>query len=143
MAGWESNMSLHLLDSALFANSQAFLKAYFYYILFLMYPFIFEIVHCYVDKTESLLTCHIFFKLLFCRQFWRQNACRRQHYGSVFEMRLSSPTLPQVLLKIRAVVFQLFQKTVILPPNPVGFRLTYTQLSRHIFLSDIISICLN
>ena len=28
----------------------------------------------------------------------------------------------------RAVVFRLFQKTVILPPNPVGFRLTYTQL---------------
>ena len=28
----------------------------------------------------------------------------------------------------RAVVFWLFQKTVILPPNPVGFRLTYTQL---------------
>ena len=24
---------------------------------------------------------------------------------------------------IRAVVFRLFQKTVILPPNPVGFRL--------------------
>ena len=24
--------------------------------------------------------------------------------------------------------FRLFQKTVILPPNPVGFRLTYTQL---------------
>ena len=28
----------------------------------------------------------------------------------------------------RAVVFRLFQETVILPPNPVGFRLTYTQL---------------
>ena len=26
----------------------------------------------------------------------------------------------------RAVVFRLFQKTVILPPNPVGFRLTYS-----------------
>ena len=31
-------------------------------------------------------------------------------------------------VNIRAVVFQLFQKMVILPPNPVGFRLTYTQL---------------
>ena len=29
---------------------------------------------------------------------------------------------------IRAVVFRLFQKTVILPPNLVGFRLTYTKL---------------
>ena len=29
---------------------------------------------------------------------------------------------------IRAVVFRSFQKTVILPPNPVGFWLTYTQL---------------
>ena len=27
----------------------------------------------------------------------------------------------------RAVVFRLFQKTVILPPKPVGFRLTYIQ----------------
>ena len=31
-------------------------------------------------------------------------------------------------VQTRAVVFRLFQKTVILPPNPVGFRLTYTQL---------------
>ena len=28
-------------------------------------------------------------------------------------------------LHYRAVVFRLFQKTVILPPNPVSFRLTY------------------
>ena len=31
-------------------------------------------------------------------------------------------------METRAVVFRLFQKTVILPPNPVGFQLTYTQL---------------
>ena len=40
----------------------------------LMYPFFFKIVH-YFDKTESLSTCHIFTKLLFCCQFcWRQLA---------------------------------------------------------------------
>ena len=33
----------------------------------------------HVAKTESLSTSHIFSKLLFCRQFCRQNACRRQH----------------------------------------------------------------
>ena len=44
-----------------------------------MYPFFFKIVH-YVDKTESMSTCHIFAKLLFCRQFCRQNTCRQQHY---------------------------------------------------------------
>ena len=35
---------------------------------FFMYPFFFKIVHDYVDKTESLSTCRIFSKLLFCRQ---------------------------------------------------------------------------
>ena len=34
-----------------------------------MYPLFFKIVHYYVDKTESLLTCHIFSKLL----FWATN----------------------------------------------------------------------
>ena len=42
----------------------------------------------------------------------------------------------------RAVVFRLFQKTVILPPKPVGFRLTYTQLW-DIFFIRFVSICLN
>ena len=42
----------------------------------------------------------------------------------------------------RAVVFQLFQKTVILPQNPVGFRLTYTQLWDIVFIRYV-SICLN
>ena len=42
----------------------------------------------------------------------------------------------------RAVIFRLFQKTVILPPNPVGFRLTYTQLW-DIFFIRYVSICLN
>ena len=37
-------------------------------------------------------------------------------------------------IEIRAVVFRLFQKMVILPPNPVGFRLTYRYpIVRHIF----------
>ena len=45
-------------------------------------------------------------------------------------------------IKTKAVVFRLFQKTVILPPNPVGFRLTYTQLW-DIFFIRYISICLN
>ena len=45
-----------------------------------MYPFFFKIVHYYVDKTESLLTCHIFSKLLFCCQFCPQSARQRQHY---------------------------------------------------------------
>ena len=31
-------------------------------------------------------------------------------------------------IAIRAVVFRLLKKMVILPPNSVGFRLTYTQL---------------
>ena len=42
----------------------------------------------------------------------------------------------------RAVVFRLFQKTVILPPKPVGFRLTYTQFW-DIFFIRFVSICLN
>ena len=46
---------------------------------FFMNPFFFKIVHYYVDRTESLST-YIFSKLLFCRQFCRQSACRRQHY---------------------------------------------------------------
>ena len=54
-----------------------FLNVQFFF--FFMYPFFFKIVHYYVDKTESLSTCHIFSKLLFCRQFCRQSACRRQH----------------------------------------------------------------
>ena len=40
-------------------------------------------------------------------------------------------------LKSRAVVFRLFQKTVILPPNPVGFRLTYTQLWDMFFIQYV------
>ena len=64
------------LMALLFTNSQAFLKTYSINILFfLMYPFFFKIVHYYVDKTESS-TCRIFSKLLFCRQFCRQSACR-------------------------------------------------------------------
>ena len=44
-------MPLHLLDSALFANSQAFLKDYFHYILFFKCSFFFKIVHYYVDMS--------------------------------------------------------------------------------------------
>ena len=33
-----------------------------------------------MSTKQSLLTCHTFSKLLFCRQFCRQSACRRQHY---------------------------------------------------------------
>ena len=40
-----------------------------------MNSFFFKIVH-YVDKTESFSTCRIFSKLLFCRQFCWQSACR-------------------------------------------------------------------
>ena len=72
-SGGLSVKQLHSLDSALFAYSQAFLKAYFIYIFCFMYPFFFKIVHYYVSKTESLL---------FCCQFCRQSACRRQHYYS-------------------------------------------------------------
>ena len=32
------------------------------------------------------------------------------------------------MLYFRAVVFRLFQKTVILPPNPASFRLSYTAM---------------
>ena len=42
-------------------------------------------------------------------------------------------------LQIRAVVYRLFQETVILPPKPVGFRLTYTQLW-NIFFFRFVSI---
>ena len=45
-------------------------------------------------------------------------------------------------IKTKAVVFRLFQKTVILPPNLVGFRLTYTHLW-DIFFIRYVSICLN
>ena len=41
--------------------------------------FFIKMLHYYVDKRESLSICHIFSKLLFCRQFCRQRACRRQH----------------------------------------------------------------
>ena len=41
---------------------------------------------------------------------------------------------PDTRVQLWAVVFRLFQKTVILPPNPVGFRLTYRYpIARHIF----------
>ena len=43
----------------------------------------------------------------------------------------------------RAVLFWLFQKTVILPPNPVGFRLTYTQLWDIFFIRYINLLELN
>ena len=45
----------------------------------------------------------------------------------------------------RAVVFRLFQKMVILPPNPVGFRLTYIPypIVRHIFHPICILLELN
>ena len=69
-------MPLYLLDSVLFTNSQAFLKAYFIYILlYKCILFFLKIVHYYVNKT-----CRIFLKLLFCRQFCRQSARRRRHY---------------------------------------------------------------
>ena len=45
-----------------------------------MNNFFFKMVHYYVNKTESLSICHIFSKLLFCRQFCRQRARRWQHY---------------------------------------------------------------
>ena len=74
-------MPLHSLDSALFANSQAFLKAYLSIFSFLNEFVLFQnSSHYHIDKTESLSTCSIFSKLLFCRQFCRQIACRRQHY---------------------------------------------------------------
>ena len=57
----------------------AFWKAFYLNVVFEMYPFFFKIVHYYVDKTESLSTCHIFSKLLFCPQFCRQSTCQRQH----------------------------------------------------------------
>ena len=51
----------------------------------------------------------------------RSHSRGRQSGGGLsFQREVSS-------VGIRAVVFWLFQKTVILPPNPVGFRLTYTQ----------------
>ena len=71
-SGGLSVKQLHSLDSALFANSQAFLKAHFIFFFF-MYLFVFKIVHYYVNKTESLL---------FCCQFCPQSVCRRQHYYS-------------------------------------------------------------
>ena len=40
--------------------------------------FFLKIVHDYVDKTESLLTCRISSKLLFFRQFCRQSTCQRR-----------------------------------------------------------------
>ena len=52
---------------------------------------------------------------------------------------MSLTVLKNLDAETRAVVFRLFQETVILPPNPVGFRLTYTQLWDHIFHS----ICIN
>ena len=39
-----------------------------------------SLFYIYVDKTESLSTCRIFSKLLFCSQYCRQSACRWQHY---------------------------------------------------------------
>ena len=45
--------------------------------LFLHKIIFFEQRGIHVAKTESLSTCRIFSKLLFCRQFCRQNACRR------------------------------------------------------------------
>ena len=52
-------------------------------------------------------------------------------HGCVASYVASDPEAPGIwnnLRKSRAVVFRLFQKTVFLPPNPVGFRLTCTQL---------------
>ena len=47
-------------------------------------------------------------------------------------------------IEIRAVVFRLFQKTVILPPNPVGFRLTYMYTCRYPIVRHIFHpICIN
>ena len=34
-----------------------------------MYPFFFKIAYYYVDKTECLLTCHIFSKCCFVANF--------------------------------------------------------------------------
>ena len=39
---------------------------------------LFLFLHYYVDKTESLSTCPIFPKLLFCRQFCRQSTSHLQ-----------------------------------------------------------------
>ena len=46
-------------------QSSLFEGLFYLYFVFKCYPFFFKIVH-YVDKTESLSTCHIFSKLLFC-----------------------------------------------------------------------------
>ena len=60
-----------------------------------------------------------------------------------FHLSITCTTLfPWIHIYTRAVVFRLFQKTVILPPIPVGFRLTYTQLW-DIFFIRYVSICLN
>ena len=65
-------------------QSSLFEGLFYLYFVFLnnVYSFFFKIVHyyMYVNKTESLSTCHIFSKLLFCRQFCWQSACRWQHY---------------------------------------------------------------
>ena len=51
-----------------------------------------------------------------------------QNFACKSKFALSYLSATFVFYLSRAVVFRLFQKTVILPPNPVGFRLTYTQL---------------
>ena len=65
-----------MLDSALFANSQACLKAYFMYILFFFYvSFLFQNSTLLCWQNRILATCCIVSKLLFCRQFCRQSTC--------------------------------------------------------------------
>ena len=70
-------------------------------------------------------------------------ACSFGVFHSSESSGLGSESLFALVKVSRAVVFQLFQKMVILPPNPVGFQLTYTQLWDMYFFIRYVLICLN
>ena len=76
----------------------------------------------------------------------KPNAGNPNHLWSTISWEIDwiiQPLFAYFILDLtRAVVFRLFQKTVILPPKPVGFRLTYTQFW-DIFFIWFVSICLN
>ena len=82
-SGWASSMPLHSLNCSTFRKHSSLLKAYFIYILFLNESFLFQSSTLLCWQNRIFVGCRIFSKLLFCRQFCRQSACRRQHYMTV------------------------------------------------------------
>ena len=85
VVGWVSSMPLHSLDSVLFANSQAFLMAYFIYILFLKcrLSFLFQNSTRLCRQNRIFVDMSYLLKIAVLSPILLKSTCWRQHYRTL------------------------------------------------------------